>query len=448
MSIEINLSKLYVRLLLFAFWLIGGCPFFGQEFALSAYEFLSSKLLIMADAIIIFLGLKLIKHKLDWSILISFIILAFFSTCILNDESLLQFFNGIRQYISLILLIPIFRYFIGNSTRREIFIHTFDKNLYIFLWLQIPCSIIQCAQYGAFDQVGGSLGWMMSGEMSTLVYLISLYFMRKRWNNSLGYIANMRKNAVLLFLLLPSFLNETKVSFIYLMLYFFFVLPMDRKMILRILVLTPCVILILVIMGAFYSLMAGGKSGVFTQEYIENYMYGDADGRDYVEFILENGSDVIEDDQGDIARFIKLSAVPVIMEERSHAFLCGFGVGQFKGGTVLEPTKFAKEYSWLFQGTKMMIYLIALELGILGIIWYLLFWILYIKGNKTKQKDTPMLIYLMILVAIISIYNVAFCNLAFGIIFMYIFYNSVDHIKKEDIELSHEKRHLNYNSSL
>lgn len=448
MGHTIDKDSTIANLLITAFWLIGGVPFFGQELALSAYEFLSSKLLLLADAIIIILGLKLIKHKLDWIILISFIALSFISTCVLNDESILQFFNGIRQYISFIFIIPIVRYFFSDNSKRNAFINIIDKNLYLFLWLQLPCTVIQCALYGAFDQVGGSLGWMMSGEISTLVYLISLYFMRKRWNHDISYIANIRKNAELILLLLPSFLNETKVSFIYLMLYFFFVMPMDKKLILRTLILTPCVILILAVMSAFYSMMAGGKSGVFTQEYLENYMYGDADGRDYVEFILENGSEVIDEDQGDIARFIKLSAVPVIMEERAHASLCGFGVGQFKGGTVLEPTKLAKEYEWLFQGTKMMIYLVALELGLLGVIWYILFWISYARGDKSKQKDIPMLIYLMIVVAVISIYNVAFCNLAFGIIFMYIFYNSVDYTKKEVTDSHHEKRHLNHNSSL
>ncbi len=430
MSILINKSKLYTRMLLFAFWLIGGLPFFGQELAPAAYESLSSKLLLVADAIIIFLGLKLIRHRHDLIILISFIVIAIISTCFFNGESILQFVNGVRQYISFLFLIPIVRYFIGNEQRREMFVNIVDKNLYIFLWLQMPCAIVQCALYGAFDQVGGSLGWMMSGEMSTLVYLISLYFMRKRWDNNIGYMANIRKNAVLILLLLPSFLNETKVSFIYLLLYFFFVLPMDKKIVLRVMVLAPCVAIILGVMGTFYSMMAGGKSGVFTKEYLENYMYGDADGRDYVEFVLENGSAVIEEDQGDIARLIKLSAVPVIMEEESYAPMWGFGVGQFKGGTVLEPTKFAKEYSWLFQGTKMMIYLVALELGILGLIWYVMFWVLQARGDKTRQKDVPMLIYLMILVVVIGIYNVAFCNLAFGIIFMYILYNSVDYTPK------------------
>ncbi len=421
MGHTIDKDSTIANLLITALWLVGAVPFFGQELAFSVYEKISSIPLLIADIIIISLGIITLKHKTDKILLGLFIVISFISTCVLNDGPLLQFINGIRLYFGFLFLIPIFRYFIENDRKRDLFISKMDKTLYIFLWLQLPCSIIQCALYGAFDQVGGSLGWMLSGEMSTLVYLISLYFMRKKWDNSLGYLANIRNNWTLILLLLPSFLNETKVSFIYLLLYFFFVLPMDKKLLLRVMVLTPCITIVLLTMGVFYSMMTGGKSGVFSEEYLETYLYGDADGRDFVEFIIENGSDVIEEDQGDLARFIKFTAVPLVMEEKSHAPLWGFGIGQFKGGSVLEKTELAKEYEWLLQGTVMTFYMLALELGILGLAWFIVFWIMQIRSKDKANRDTPIMIYLMILVAIIGLYNASFNNQAFSIIFMYIF---------------------------
>lgn len=421
MGYSIDKNSAISNMLFVAMWLVGAIPFFGQEFVYGLYVKISSVVLLIADIIIVSLGVITIKHKTDKILLCLFVAASFYSTCFLNGGTLLQYVNGMRLYLGFIFLIPIFRYFIENDQRRDAFISKMDKNLYFFLWLQLPCSIIQCMRYGAFDQVGGSLGWMLSGEMSTLVYLISLYFMRKKWDKTLGYLANIRKNWTLILLLLPSFLNETKVSFIYLLLYFFFVMPMDKKLIVRVLCLAPCVAIILFVMSTFYSMMAGGKSGTFSGEYIETYLYGDEDGRNYVEFVIENGSDIVEEDQGDLARFIKFMAVPMLWEEKDHTTLWGYGIGQFKGGSVLEKTELAKEYEWLLHGTVMTFYMFALELGILGLAWFIVFWIMQIRSKDKANRDTPIMIYLMILVAIIGLYNASFNNLAFSIIFMYIF---------------------------
>lgn len=424
MSLVVHKRKLVLCLLLCVFWIVGGIPFFGQELAANVYEAIKSYLLLLADAIIIVLGLATIKKKTDIIILVSFIFIAYISTCVINNASIVQFLNGIRHYISFIFLIPIIRYCVDDSDSGNYAISILDKHLYIFLWMQLPCAIIQCALYGAFDQVGGSLGWMYSGEMSTLVYLISLYFMRKRWDASIGYIANIKKNLELIILLFPSFLNETKISFIYFVLYFFFIMPMDRKLIMRMLVLIPCVVVLLPVIGSLYLSITGSSENTLSANYIEEYLYGDEDGRDFVEYLLDNGSDVIDEDLQDFARFAKFSALTTIMEEQPHAYLFGFGIGQFKGGSLLDQTELYKEYEWLFVGVKMMFYQIALELGLLGLIWFVLVWvILFWNGNNIQTL--PMAIYLIILLVIIGIYNAAFCNLAFSIVFMYILYRRV-----------------------
>lgn len=419
MSFVIHKRKFVLYLLLCVFWIVGGVPFFGQELAANVYEAIKSYLLLLADAIIIVLGLATIKKKTDIIILVSFIFIAYISTCVINNASIVQFLNGIRHYISFIFLIPIIRYCIDDLNSEDYAISVLDKHLYVFLWMQLPCAIIQCALYGAFDQVGGSLGWMYSGEMSTLVYLISLYFMRKRWDASLGYIANIKNNIELIILLFPSFLNETKISFIYFALYFIFIMPMDRKLIMRMLVLIPSIIILLPIVGSLYLSITGASEKTLSANYIEEYLYGDDDGRDFVEFLLDNGSDVIDEDLQDFARFAKFSALITIMEEQPRAYLCGFGVGQFKGGSLLDQTDLYKEYEWLFVGVKMMFYQIALELGLLGLIWFVLIWILLFRSGNNSQT-LPMSIYLIILLIIIGIYNAAFCNLAFSIVFMYI----------------------------
>lgn len=430
-------SKLYANMLLFAFWLIGGVPFFGQELASGVYLKLVSPILLVADSILVFLGLSVLRNKNDKIMLFLFLGISLISTCILNRTQLILYINGIRPYISFLFILPIIRYFLDDLQRRAIFIKIMDKTLFVFLIMQLPCAIIQCMQYGAFDNVGGTLGWMQSGEMSTLVYLISLYFMRKRWNNSIGYLANIKNNLILIIALFPSFLNETKVSFIYLLLYFFFLLPMDKKMIGRALVIAPIVSVIMLLVGSFY-ISIGGKKNTFSEEFITEYIFGDIDGRDYVEYLLDYGSDddlVAEDDFGDLARGIKIMSIPVIWESKTHAMLSGFGLGNFKGGSNVQKTKLSEEYHWMIKGTRMTFFMFAFELGLFGLIWFLVYWILLIKkGWNTIGGIKQVVIYQIILLLITGVYNAPFTNITFGIIFMYILYVSLgDKVEKDEI---------------
>lgn len=427
-TLVLKKSKLYVNLLLFAFWLIGGVPFFGQELISGVYLKLVSPILLIADSILVFLGLCVLRNKIDKIMLFLFIIISLLSTCVFNGTQLILYINGIRPYISFLFILPIIRYFLDDSYRRISFIEIMDKTLYVFLILQLPCAIIQCIQYGAFDNVGGTLGWMQSGEMSTLVYLISLYFMHKKWDDSIGYLENIKRNLILIIALFPSFLNETKVSFIYLLLYFFFLLPLDKKMIGRVLILVPIVSVVMLLVGAFY-LSIGGKGNTFSEEFITEYLFGNVDGRDYVEYLLDYGSDddlVAEDDFGDLARGVKLLAIPVIWETKSYAMMTGFGLGNFKGGSNLQKTKFSEEYQWIITGTRMTFFMFAIELGLFGLIWFLIYWILVLKKwRNTTGGIIQVVIYQIILLLITGIYNAPFTNITFGIIFIYIMYVSL-----------------------
>lgn len=427
-TLVLKKSKLYVNLLLFVFWLIGGVPFFGQELASGVYLKLVSPILLIADAILVFLGLCVLRNKNDKIMLFLFIVISLLSTCVFNGTQLTLYINGIRPYISFLFILPIIRYFFDDPYRKSSFMKIMDKTLYVFLLMQLPCAVIQCIQYGAYDNVGGTLGWMQSGEMSTLVYLISLYFMRKKWNDSIGYLANIKSNLILIIALFPSFLNETKVSFIYLLLYFFFLLPMDKKMLGRVLILAPIVSIVMLLMGSFY-LSIGGQKNTFSEEFITEYIFGDADGQDYVEYLLDFGSDddlVADDDFGDLARGIKIMSIPAIWDTQSHAMMLGVGLGNFKGGTNIGKTKFSEDYHWMLTGTKMTFYMFALEMGLLGLAWFLFYWILLFKEGWNRIGGIKqVVVYQIILLLITGIYNAPFTNITYGIIFMYILYVSL-----------------------
>ena len=419
MALVLEKSKLVTKIFIGVFWLVAVIPFLGQELMPGVYEKISTLLYAFVDFVIISLGLWVIKDKKDWAILIAFVALSFISTYVVNGYSILFYINGLRMYLCYILCVPIYRYFFDDLKKRNMFTQKMDRVLYIFLWLQLPVALVQFFLYGAYDNVGGTMGWMMSGEMSTLVYLISFYFMHKNWDKAKSYIVNIKENWVLILLLLPSFLNETKISFVYLMMYFFFLLPIDRKFIKRMLIFIPCMVVVFFIAGYFYLTVTGAGDDVLTEEYFTMYFTGDDDALTYMEFAVDNGVEEIGDDQGDIFRGVKFAAIPFIQMRESHAPYIGFGIGQFKGGTVFDKSEFANEFEWLFKGAVMGFYMVIIELGYAGLLFILLFWIITFK-TISKRSNKGLLLYQIFTVIILGIYNNAFITTAFYIIFFYI----------------------------
>lgn len=417
----IEKSRLISKIFFGVFWMLAAIPFFMQELTPDVYEKIISPLQLIADFSLICLGLWVVKKKTDWFFIITFFILAYISTCVYNGLSLTSLINGLRLYLCFMFVIPIFRYFYDDENRRTTFIKKTDKALYLFLWLQLPTATIQCILYGAYDYVGGSLGWMLSGEMSTLVYLVSFYFMHKNWNKEKSYFQNIKENWTLIFLLVPSFLNETKISFVYLLMYFFFLLPMDRKFIKRMLIFIPCMIILFSIAGYFYLSVTGADDNVLTEQYITMYLSGDDDALNYMELAIDQGADELGDDQGDLFRGIKIAALPFLHMKEPHAAMLGFGVSQFKGGKSLDKTEFAKEHEWLLKGTVMTVFMVLVELGYLGLILVSIFWIaLFMQKPKECTRNKPLIFYLILSVILLAFYNNAFICTPFYLIFLYI----------------------------
>lgn len=420
MAVVIEKSKFISKIFFGVFWIVAITPFFGQELMLGVYEKLSSPMFALIDLAIIFLGLWTLKRKVDKFILLLFAAVAYISSCIFNDLSIIFFLNGLRLYIAYMMVVPIYNYFFSEESRRNAFVGKMDKALYIFLWFQFPTAVIQCVLYGAYDYVGGSLGWMMSGEMSTLVYLISFYFMHKKWDKDKSYIINIKENWVLILLLLPSFLNETKISFVYLLMYFFFLLPMDRKFIKRMLIFIPSMLVVILIAGYFYLSVTGASDDVMTEQYITMYLTGDDEALTYIEVAADKGVDEIGDDQGDLFRGIKFAAIPFVQMREPHAPYLGFGVGQFKGGSSIDKSEFAKEFDWLLKGTVMGIFAIIIELGYAGIILIALFWWTVFRKQKDNVRNRQITFYLILTILLLGVYNNAFICVPFYLILIYI----------------------------
>jgi glucan phosphoethanolaminetransferase (alkaline phosphatase superfamily) len=123
---------------------------------------------------------------------------------------------------------------------------------------------------------------------------------------------------------------------------------------------------------------------------------------------------------GDIPRFTKIMLAFQIQKKEIHYF--GNGAGHFKGGTTLSLTPFATSHMWLLQGSRPMLFLVFVQMGLLGYIIYALFW-LRLFSNSWKNKEFKysrnFSLYLMAAYIIIMFYNESLRYLFFAGIFMY-----------------------------
>jgi hypothetical protein len=277
----------------------------------------------------------------------------------------------------------------------------------------------------------------MSPVISTLIYIISFYFLIKKWDFNLNLTQNLKNNWILIFLLFPSYLNETKISFIFLALYFLLMIPMYKQFARMVIVVIPIIAVALTAVGYLYmSIVDTHGDDVFSREYIEYYLYGDDDAQEYImEYFLER--EEVDYDEGDIARGIKFLILPTLMDE-DDSWLLGHGIGQFKGGTQLEQSKFAKHYDWLLQGTVMHGFQWLIETGIIGCIWIVCYY-LYLFRIFTKRRKRELRIqwYVGIITILLIPYANNFLFIPFSIIYTYIVFLSAHWRRMPDVQFQY-----------
>lgn len=416
---SVRKSTIVIYTLLTAFWLTGLVPFFlqelGQDMAMRPILVVKN----LCQIAVVLLGLFTLRKKADIAVVAIGFVLTYYSTCVLNPESFFTWFNGFRRYFPYLFFIPIVRWLWRDKSIRDRFLRIFERNLYIFLWLQFPCLAIQAIAYGMGDYGGGSLGWYNSGVISQLIYLISFYLMVRAWNPEKGYLANLGDNWILLLLLFPSFLNETKISFIFLILYFVMLIPFDRHLGRRLLVVTPLLFVLLAGSFLWYTTYVDLKGDVYEKNFFKNYVLGSH----MMEFAFDLlDSDVDTDDvwESDYARGIKFALLPTLMDRgKPYNKWFGYGVGQFKGGSFTEKTKFAKHYEWLLRGTQTEMFNIIIELGYIGGALLIAFWCYVFRFFKRLPKglrNRRMQVWLGLNMLMMIMYSPSFDQLPYVII--------------------------------
>lgn len=433
--------KLFTGLFFGALWTLLTYGFVTEEFIPPLISF-KSFVFPLCDIVFLFLGLYTLRSKRDILVVVAFFLIAGIS-CQLNHVGIVSALNGGREFFGLIFAIPFFRYYL-DSKHCDRFIETFDKQLWIFLVLQAFCITWQFIRYGANDHGGGSMGNGYSGIVSTLIYIISFYLLSKKWTFG-NYWQNLVKYKVYFFLLFPSFLNETKISFIYLILFFLLLLPFEWRTVFKVLISLPLIVVVMVGAGIGYLTATGqDMESVFTQSAMDEYLSGGDIGEEIVDLAWAVQDGVYDpEDMGmlEIPRFLKLTLIPEAMADADGGVWFGAGLGQFKGGTVLEQTPYADRWSWLLSGTNHGALIIMIQLGIIGLIWFIYNVVSVLYPHSPLLLGKSIKLFVGIIFILMMFYNDSvrffpFCAIIFYIVlrgYVNVTENEIQHGESEPV---------------
>lgn len=356
------------------------------------------------------LGGALLRRRSDILFYLGTLGYVFIDTCFINSDSIGRFFLGTTDIIGLIAILPIYRYLYDKSPGHN-FTAVFNRQLYIWLILQAFAIVWQFVKYGAGDAVGGTFGNSGSGITSTCIYIVSFLLLMQRWNAD-EMAASFKANFKYILLLFPTMLNETKVSFVYLVIYFFLLLPFSHKFIKKIFIAVPIAVGLFFIMLPIYLTTTDTKiDTLIDNDFYQNYMVGTdiGDVGERAQMITDGtleGDDIEDATRVDVPRATKyLFMWPILQDTKGgHAF--GAGIGQFAGWNDNNFTRFARLNKWLLNGTKPWIFAVWVQLGWIGVI---LTSILIIRGiwhrPRGNRKILKMDLFLLAVFALSFLYD-------------------------------------------
>ena len=417
----IEKDKFFFRIFCVLFWISCTWGFVSEEL-LPFLLPIGPKVHLFCDLCYVIIGFCLYKDRKDFYYgFLSFLIIAFISTIIVNKESFITLFNGLREFIGILFGFPIIKYFL-TCYKGEYYVKMFDRQLYAFLIIQAVCVPIQFIRYGAGDYVGGSFGNWNSGPLSTTIYIVVFYFVNKNWDDSKSYLSNIKANLKYIILIFPSFLNETKISFIFLLIMFVLYNKIEVKSLLKIMLSVPLILILL--LGAFIGYLKATDQEfdeLTSSEFYENYLVGEDPefALELAEMYFDEEYDDIDQWSADVPRFTKILSMPSALSDSKGGMLLGAGAGQFKGGTQIELTKFASGHKWFLNGTRPNVVFIVTQIGIIGYIWFILYMLrcLCFK-NRRYARALNMKIYLLMVFILHQPYIDAIRIVQFAIIYI------------------------------
>lgn len=376
---------------------------FFTEFIFNSLKQSGSIVFLILDTLFLILGIVSLRLKSDKIYFTLFIVLTLLSQIFNQYSDPIQYLNGFREFIPVFCAPFIIKYLLNQQGSS--FINSFNRFLKLFLLLQIPVAILQYKEYGPGDYVGGTLGEGFSGTITVLIYLSTFYLFRYE-NISLS-ITHIKKLLFIFTCWIPTFINETKIAFLLLPLFFIFQLQINKgqlfKSVLLILFFLP---LMLYTLQTLYLTNDRYNKVKFDQEYFKNYLFGEE---------RRQASEA----KVDLPRFLRLELGIKVLAENNYSLFLGKGLGHFKGGTTMDKTEFAKQNQDIMSGSIIYIFFLLMQLGVLGLILIVtyIFRHLFIKYPFQNKKTA---IFYFIITLIAMVYGSPFRGAVFTIIFFFI----------------------------
>lgn len=419
----IERNKFYFLVFCITFWVLAVGNFIIDEF-LPVDEGVREYLNTGANFIFLLLGIATLRKKSDIFLILSYILLGAVSS-VYNDVPSANWLIELRRYVPVLLTLPVVRYFFTcqDSTKFRL---SLDKQLKIFLILQAFCVTWQFIRYGAGDHGGGTLGNWNSGNISMCIILLSFYFISKNWDGD-NYLRSLWQNRWYVILMFPVFLNETKVSFLLIAIYFILLYPLKIKSIGKAIIAIPFMLIIGVGLIWVYLTATDSRQDLYSEDFFTKYLTGGSDANEILDDAQE-AADFVEElinnvDEGewlflDIPRFMKVGFILPVLDDAKGGVILGAGMGHV--ADFEHPTQFGKEHIIALFGTRMMIHYTLLPMGLLGLIWAF-FWykniLAFRTGNNKMAKKVKW--FLLFTILLTFFYN-EFFNVKVGCIVFYI----------------------------
>lgn len=402
-----NLSKLKIYIVLFLLAVSGTVSFIVSYFQLPVNP---SYIYLILDVILLFtafLSFNLKNSKRLIFLILLFLLVFVFSFYVNRNElDFLFFMNGIRDFLPY-LLFPVIFFNLFQSSAHISFAKSMEIFLYIFLVLQIPASFIQFLAAGAGDEVGGTLGRGGSGMLTFTVYLSTYYLMIRDFDQK-NFMKSLLRRSYLLIFWIPTFINETKISFLMIVLFFVLLAPLKLSSIFRVTLIAALIIPVILLFNNFYRQVAGKDffSEIFKKEYLEEYLFGN--------------SNVDLSGNMDVPRLMKIQLA--LKLQKGDKFFFGNGLGQFKGGSVLSLTSFSTRFNWLLAGSVPMSFFVFVQTGLFGFLVFIMVWYNLFKkawDNRSFVFARNMSLFCTISFIVILFYNDSLRSLFFCGLIMY-----------------------------
>lgn len=325
-----------------------------------------------------------------------------------------QFINGIRDFIPLFFSFIFLTNALYGPCRVE-FYKQMNTYIVAYLILQIPVSLFQVAMWGMGDWVGGSAGFGHSGNMSFLIYLCTFFLLMQKFDSK-KLIRSLINSRYVFLLWIPTFVNETKISFVLIILFLLFCLNYTPRSLVKNILILACGMMIL---GSFlfvYQKLKGAS--------VYNMMTGGYYATEY-SFLKSKKTETVDPDvYADLPRTIRFYVAGKLLTTNTNSLLFGKSLGHFKGSDGAR-TAFANQYEYLVVGSKPFVVIVAIQVGLIGLgLTYLALFI----GLSRKSQIIPRLntnknrmrTFLLTCVIIIGYYSGAFRDYNFTIVFAYL----------------------------